>query len=121
MEMSATVAIKPTEPAAPARRLSTGRLLAINSLWFGQGSHWPPINFVLLPLIGTLVARGSADLFVGRVSAAGNLFALLAPVLAGWLSDRTGTRWGRRRPWILAGTAVNLLGLGVLPGVGGAA
>jgi len=118
MAVSTSVAI--ASPAAPAtrKRISTRRLLAINALWFGQGAHWPPINFVLLPLIGTLIARGSADLFVGRVSAAGNLFALLAPVLAGWLSDRTSTRWGRRRPWILAGTAVNLAGLGFLAASG---
>src|SRR5438874_819810 len=83
-------------------------------MWFGQGAHWPPINFVLLPFMATLIAGGSADLLIGRVSAAGNLFALLAPILAGWLSDRTSTRWGRRRPWILAGTAVNLVGLGLL-------
>jgi len=114
MAVSTSVAIASAAAPATRKRISTRRLLAINALWFGQGAHWPPINFVLLPLIGTLIARGSADLFVGRVSAAGNLFALLAPVLAGWLSDRTSTRWGRRRPWILAGTAVNLAGLGFL-------
>ena len=105
-----------TADRAPARsaRVGTGSLLAINSMWFGQGAHWPPINFVLLPLMATLIAQGSADLFVGKVSAAGNLFALIAPILAGWLSDRTSTPWGRRRPWILAGTAVNLAGLGLL-------
>ncbi len=114
MQMSVSAAIAKPESAAQTGRMSTGRLLAINSMWFGQGAHWPPINFVLLPLIAVLVAQGSADLFVSKVSAAGNLFALIAPILAGWLSDRTSTRWGRRRPWILAGTAVNLAGLGLL-------
>jgi hypothetical protein len=28
--------------AAPAPRMTTRRLLAINSLWLGQGAHWPP-------------------------------------------------------------------------------
>jgi Na+/melibiose symporter-like transporter len=60
------------------------------------------------------MAAGSADLLIGRVSAAGNVFALIAPILAGWLSDRTSTRWGRRRPWIVVGTVVNLLGLALL-------
>lgn len=112
--MSASTAVVQPGTVTETKRLSTGRLLAINSMWFGQGAHWPPINFVLLPLIATLIAQGSADLFVGKVSAAGNLFALIAPILAGWLSDRTSTRWGRRRPWILAGTVVNLAGLGLL-------
>ena len=118
MAVSTEAVIATPETAARPERLSTGRLIAINSMWFGQGAHWPPINFVLLPLIASLIAGGSADLFVGRVSAAGNLFALLAPVLAGWLSDHTSTRWGRRRPWILAGTAVNLAGLGLLAASG---
>ncbi len=113
-------------PAAPAearasspRRITTGRLIAINSMWFGQGAHWPPINFVLLPLMAVLIGKGSADLLIGRVSAAGNLFALVAPILAGWLSDRTSTRWGRRRPWIVAGTAINMAGLAWLAFSGG--
>jgi len=112
--MSTAVIAGDATASARSERLSTARLLGINAMWFGQGAHWPPINFVLLPLMATLIAGGSADLVIGRVSAAGNLFALLAPILAGWLSDRTSTRWGRRRPWILAGTAVNLAGLGLL-------
>jgi MFS family permease len=90
------------------------RLLAVNAMWLGQGAHWPPITFQLVPVAAFMIAGGSADLLIGRVSAAGNLFALIAPILAGWLSDRTSTRWGRRRPWIVAGTAVNLIGLALL-------
>ncbi len=104
-------------PSAPVRsRMSLGRLLAINSMWFGQGAHWPPITFILLPATATLIAgnSGAAAVLIGNVSAAGNVFALIAPILAGWLSDRTSTRWGRRRPWILAGTAVNMAGLALL-------
>ena len=112
--MSTAVMAGTATASTKSERMSTGRLLGINAMWFGQGAHWPPINFVLLPFMATLIAGGSADLVIGRVSAAGNLFALLAPILAGWLSDRTSTRWGRRRPWILAGTAVNMVGLGLL-------
>ncbi len=112
--MSTAVMAGEAKAATKIERISTARLFGINAMWFGQGAHWPPINFVLLPFMATLIAGGSADLLIGRVSAAGNLFALLAPILAGWLSDRTSTRWGRRRPWILAGTVVNLAGLGLL-------
>lgn len=51
----------------------------------------------------------------GVISGAAALCALLAYPLAGALSDRTTSRWGRRRPWILAGAlvfAASLLGLG---------
>ena len=99
----------------PTTSMGIRRILAVNALWLGQGAHWPPITFSLLPAAALLVVgyanRSEATLLVGHVSAAGNLFALLAPILAGWLSDRTRTRWGRRRPWLVAGTAVNVAGL----------
>lgn len=97
-------------------RTGIGRLLAVNAMWLGQGAHWPPITFSLLPVTALMITGSSAAaaMLIGHVSAAGNLFALLAPILAGWLSDRTRTRWGRRRPWLVAGTAVNLVGLAFL-------
>ena len=112
--VNANAATAGARPPGPPAGVSTGRLLAVNAMWLGQGAHWPPITFQLLPVAAFMIAGGSADLLIGHVSSAGNLFALIAPILAGWLSDRTSTRWGRRRPWIFAGTAVNLAGLGLL-------
>ncbi len=107
----------PLEPK-PAARMTTRRLLAINAMWLGQGAHWPPISFQLVPVAAFMIAAGSADLLIGRVYSAGQVFALIAPVIAGWLSDRTSTPLGRRRPWIIVGTAVNLAGLGLLAAAG---
>jgi MFS family permease len=100
--------------AQPATRLGFWRLAAINAFWFGGGAHWQPIYIALIPVGATLVAGSRADLLIGRVTAAGGIFALLTPILVGWLSDRTATRWGRRRPWMVAGTMVNIVGLGLL-------
>jgi MFS family permease len=99
---------------APTTRLSFGRLAAINAFWFGGGAHWQPIYISLIPVGATLIAGQNADLLIGRVTAAGGVFALLTPILVGWLSDRTVTRWGRRRPWMVAGTILNIIGLGLL-------
>src|SRR3989440_7828874 len=101
-------------PGAPTTRLSFGRLAAINAFWFGGGAHWQPIYIALIPVGATLIAGSNADLLIGRVTAAGGVFALLTPILVGWLSDRTVTRWGRRRPWMVAGTVLNIIGLGLL-------
>ena len=100
--------------ASPTARLSFGRLAAINAFWFGGGAHWQPIYISLIPVGATIIAGSRADLLIGRVTAAGGVFALLTPILVGWLSDRTVTRWGRRRPWMVAGTIVNIVGLGLL-------
>src|SRR6202521_3660377 len=93
--------------APPTARLSFSRLAAINAFWFGGGA---PSQAIYI----SLIAGPNADLLIGRVTAAGGVFALLTPILVGWLSDRTVTRWGRRRPWMVAGTILNIIGLGLL-------
>ena len=107
------MAARPTRVLTTSR-LSFGRLAAINAFWFGGGAHWQPIYISLIPVGATLVAGSRADLLIGRVTAAGGIFALLTPILVGWLSDRTVSRWGRRRPWMVAGTILNIVGLGLL-------
>jgi len=47
---------------------------------------------------------------LGLVLGVGALFALIANPLAGRLSDRTTSRFGMRRPWILGGAIVGLGG-----------
>ncbi|TMC52808.1 MAG: MFS transporter [Chloroflexi bacterium] len=111
------------EPALPARReLSYWRLLAINVFKFGgDGVHWTPLNTVILQLLAVSVAAGSTaqgTLIVSKASSAGAAFAVVVPIVVGYLSDRTATRFGRRRPWIAIGTLVNLFGLGLLAGAG---
>lgn len=53
---------------------------------------------------------------LGLILGVGALFALIANPLAGRLSDRTTSRWGMRRPWVLGGALVGL-GAFVLIGV----
>jgi MFS family permease len=46
---------------------------------------------------------------LGTVAGFGALFAVIGNVLFGRFSDRTTSRWGRRRPWIVSGTIVMTL------------
>jgi len=50
----------------------------------------------------------------GLVLGAGGVAAVIAGPLAGALSDRTRSRWGRRRPWALGGAWTMVAGLIVL-------
>jgi len=50
----------------------------------------------------------------GIISAIAGVCALIAYPLTGALSDRTTSRFGRRRPWILAGTLVFAISLALL-------
>src|SRR5215218_133054 len=51
---------------------------------------------------------------IGVIAGFGALFAVIGNVLFGRLSDRTTARWGRRRPWIVAGTVVMTLAFVVM-------
>lgn len=60
--------------------------------------------------IGANGATGAAAVLGGF----GALFATVANVLFGRISDRTTSRWGRRRIWIVLGTIIMTVGLGVM-------
>lgn len=62
-------------------------------------------------------SAADATAALGLVSGVGALFALIANPLAGRLSDRTTSRFGMRRPWILGG---GIVGLGALALIGSA-
>ena len=51
---------------------------------------------------------------VALISAGGALGAVIANPLAGALSDRTISRWGRRRPWIVGGVLGAVIALALM-------
>jgi hypothetical protein len=81
----------------------------MNTFWAASQGLWNA-TYILLALSASLIAPSQKTLVVGRAAAAGGAVAVLVPIAAGWLSDRTRTRWGRRRPWIAVGAAVNASG-----------
>jgi MFS family permease len=108
-------------PVGARREITFLRLLAINAFKFGgDGVHWTPLNTIILQVLAVAVAGSTAQgtLVVAKASSAGAVFAVVVPILVGYLSDRTSTRFGRRRPWIAIGTLFNLFGLGLLAGAG---
>ncbi len=79
-----------------------------------------PLFEILLPnQIALLAPKDKVALFAG-ISLVGGITAILGNLLAGALSDRTTSRFGRRRPWIVAGallSAFSLVLLGLAPNI----
>lgn len=127
METTNTSAGASTARQLPKRSL--GGLIAISIFWFALNFHWTALLFIIVPsqvkallfseATGTLAAQAQwvnsqKDLVLGVVEAPGLIVALIANPLFGLLSDRTRGRFGRRRPYILAGTALNVVGLALM-------
>ena len=112
----------------PALRVPGRWMAAFATAWLGIWmAQLAPVQ-LLLPLQVESM-RATADwvdsvVSFGIISGIAGVFALIAYPVAGALSDRTTSRFGRRRPWILGGTllfAVSLVLLGLqstLVGVG---
>ncbi|WP_136707829.1 MFS transporter [Agromyces sp. H66] len=119
-DLDATSAAPPTAALAePTRRVGAGWVAAFASAWFGIWmAQLTPVQ-LLLP--AQIDARLQPDDWVdsvvafGAISGIASLFVIVAYPLTGALSDRTTSRFGRRRPWIAAGAvvfAVALVALG---------
>lgn len=73
------------------------------------------LSFLFVPLVAMLPAFYAQELglsltAVGSVLLASRMADLVLDPLIGKLSDATRTSWGRRRPWMIAGTPVLMIG-----------
>jgi MFS family permease len=93
-------------------RLSAARQAALSLYWFATNAHWTAILITLLPLQAELI--GGAEFkgtTLGQILAIGAFVSMVVAPLFGAWSDRVRTRWGRRKPFVVAGTIGNVLGL----------
>ncbi|MGW2283015.1 MFS transporter [Streptomyces sp. NPDC001770] len=86
-----------------AMRLVTAQFLISLALF-------TPVTVSLSLRVSQIDPDGKAS-SLSTVLAIGGFLALVGGPLFGALSDRTTSRFGRRRPWVLGGTTVGLIGL----------
>ena len=91
------------------RPLSTGYVAALTLMWGALSFHWTVLTNNILPTRALQFAdettKGSV---LGWVTVAGALVATLTGPIIGVLSDRSRSRWGRRRPFLIAGMLLNV-------------
>jgi MFS family permease len=118
-------------PAAgrPTRRMTWRELMQISVYWLALNATWGGIDLQIIParmtdlvcgamssqacvgheqaiLGGLVVSKEVATSIVGFLGA---LVALLVQPIAAAVSDYTPSRWGRRKPYILAGTVLDVV------------
>lgn len=107
-----------TEPglrdAFPAPAASRSFLFGYVVAQTGAFLSFLPLLQILLPLKAEAVAGGDRVQLLGAISAAGALAGGGANLLAGHFSDRSRSRFGRRRPWLVAGAGLTALSYGLI-------
>ena len=76
-----------------------GYTIAVIGAWIA----FLPLLQILLPLKASEIDPAHATRLLGMLAASGAAVAGVANLAVGWLSDRTHSRFGRRRPWMIAG------------------
>jgi len=100
--------------------MRTRDYVTMNVYWFGLAFMWNGLHPIVLPaLLLRFVPESLKNTYLGGMTFAGLVLAMAIQPLAGGLSDHTRSRWGRRRPWILAGTLLDLLFLAGMALAGG--
>ena len=104
--------IAASAPALAHPSIGHRRHLALSSFWFGLFAIWTPVALVLVPAqVNDLVAKGYAPDQIAFVIGSGAIFSMIVPPLVGAWSDRLQTRFGRRRPILVAGALGTVVGL----------
>ncbi len=103
-----------TSPAGqPSENVST-RIKRSTLFFYGLTEF--PIHITLMPMTAFIPNFYASDLgislaVVGMIVLATRLFDVVTDPVIGYLSDRTDTRWGRRRPWLVASVPIMMIGV----------
>ena len=90
-------------------------LFTVNAYWPGIAFLWNSLHLIVLPaLLLTMVDPARKNTALGLLTFGGLLMATVVQPLSGALSDGWSSRFGRRTPWILLGTAFDLVFLALI-------
>lgn len=99
-----------TAVAGSQRRLNTFDFIVLSLYWVAIGYLWNSLTALILPdLILQLVGRAHEGVASSALKSIGTAMAIAWQPIVGGISDRAVTPWGRRRPFIAAGTAGDVL------------
>lgn len=92
------------------KRLRWHDYLTLNLFWFGLNIRNTALGSIFMPyLVGLFAPEAIKNSALGGMRAAGLVIAMLVQPAAGLLSDRSTSRFGRRRPYILIGALLDLV------------
>jgi MFS family permease len=95
--------------ARPTERLPVLQLVQLSIYWFGIQAIWGGVGVFTQERIPALVAPGQGGLFLALTGWITLPIVLAVQPTVGAISDYTITRWGRRKPYIVIGTILDVI------------
>jgi MFS family permease len=96
--------------AAMQRRVSLFDQININVFWIANNFHWQALLAIVIPsMVAKLLGDAHKDINLTLVVAWGTLVAVIVNPLVGAISDYATFRMGRRRPFMIIGTILNVV------------
>ncbi len=92
-------------------RLSAYRQFLLSAFWFAINLLWGGLLMIVIPSQIKRISPLAPAQTLGFILGVGAFPAVIIPLIVGPLSDRCRYKWGRRSPYMLGGTVVNLFGL----------
>ncbi len=97
------------------KKLNLWKLISINVYWLGLSFMWNSLHPIILPAVLLyLVPEDMKNTYLGVLTFAGLVLAMVIQPISGAASDSWRSRWGRRRPLALVGTSLDFIFLALL-------
>src|SRR5438874_12431729 len=94
---------------ARERHVSIFEQININVFWLANNFHWQALLAIVIPsMVAKFLDPAQKAINLTTVVFAGTLVAVIVNPLVGALSDYARFRLGRRRPFMIIGTVLNV-------------
>ncbi|MEO5986297.1 MAG: MFS transporter [Candidatus Limnocylindria bacterium] len=90
-------------------RLPLSQLVTLSIYWFGIQTIWGGLNITIIPGRLDDLSRDTQGTLLAVIMLAGAIAPILIQPTVGVISDYTVTRWGRRKPYIVIGTLLDIV------------
>jgi MFS family permease len=99
-----------TQPGEQSRiRLPLSQLVTLSIYWFGIQTIWGGLNITIIPGRLDDLSRDTQGTLLAIIMLAGAVAPIIIQPTVGVISDYTATRWGRRKPYIVIGSLLDVV------------
>lgn len=91
------------------RPLPLRQLLSLSVYWLGIQTIWGGLNTIVIPQRIDALNPGAQGLLLALIIAVGAVAPIIVQPTVGMISDYTVSRWGRRKPYIVIGSLLDIV------------